>query len=95
VRYVSTKKCAGIVRCSYIFELNSSNSTWAILGSATIAFGGRYETQIRFAGQIKLRPFVLLEFIYMQLVTVDIIFGFYWLMFIVASCMFRRYAILI
>jgi len=33
------------------------------LGSATIAFGGRYEKQIHFAGQIKLRPFVLLELI--------------------------------
>jgi len=44
VRYVSTNKCAGVVRCNYYsFELSRSiNSTWANLGCATIAFIEQY-----------------------------------------------------
>jgi hypothetical protein len=46
--YVSTNKCANIVRCSfYIFKLNRSiNSKWQLLGYATIEF----------SEQCKLRP---------------------------------------
>jgi hypothetical protein len=43
--YVSTKKCAGIVGCSwYIFELNRGMySKWQFLGYATVVFGERYD----------------------------------------------------
>jgi len=35
--------CAGIVGCSYIFQLNRSiNSKWLLSDCATIAFGERY-----------------------------------------------------
>jgi hypothetical protein len=43
VQCVSTNKCAGIVRCFHIFELNRSiSSKWKLLGYATIVFSEQY-----------------------------------------------------
>jgi len=58
VGYVSTTKCAGIVRCCcYVFELNRSiNSKWQFLSCASTAFSEWYmEPSTKpFSGELKL-----------------------------------------
>jgi hypothetical protein len=65
------------------------------LGSATIALHSVGDMKHKYALRVKLSCARLCCFD-MQLVTVGIIFGFCWLlMFLVASCVLRHYAVLI